>query len=112
MDAVEVNFHERYMDTVHDLGVGKVSEAVLEEIAQIPHGTENEMFCTVLNESLMKLEGDPMFTMLELQLNPEETVADLFKSIKAGEGSEHPKSQVKDCMVHTCRSVLVDYFLQ
>lgn len=100
MDAVEVKSHELCMDTVHDLGVGKVSEAGLDEIAQLPHGPGNEMFCTILNEILMKLEGDPIFSMLELQLNPEETLANLFKAIKP-EMSQHPNPQVKYCCVCT-----------
>ena len=98
MDAVEVKSHELCMDTVHDLGVGKVSEAGLDAIAQLPHGPGNEMFCTKLNEILLKLEGDPIFSMLELQLNPEETLPDLFKAIKA-EISENPTPQVKYCCV-------------
>ena len=95
MDAVEVKSHELCMDTLHDLGAGKVSEAGLDEIARLPHDPGDETFCTKLNKSLMKLEGDPIFSMLELQLNPDETLADLFKAIKAGEGSEYPNSQVK-----------------
>ena len=94
MDTVEVKSHELCMDTVHDLGVGKVSEAGLDVIAQLPHGPGDEMFCTKLNEILLKLEGDPIFSMLELQLNPEETLAGLFKAIKT-EISEHPNPQVK-----------------
>ena len=100
MDAVEVKSHELCMDTVHDLGVGKVSEAGLDAIAHLPYGPGNEMFCTKLNELLLKLEGDPIFSMLELQLNPEETLPDLFKAIKA-EISEHPSPQVRYCCV--CR---------
>ena len=95
MDDVEVESHELCMDTLHDLGVGQVSEAGLDEIAQLPNDPEDESFCTKLNKSLLKLEGDPIFSMLELQLNPDETLADLFKAIKAGESSEHPNSQVK-----------------
>ena len=98
MDAVEVKSHELCMDTVHDLGVGKVSEAGLNEIARLPHGPGKEMFCAILNEILLKLEGDPIFSMLELQLNPEETLANLFEAIKA-EMSEHPNPQVKYCCV-------------
>ena len=95
MDDVEVESHELCMDTLHDLGVGKVSEAGLDEIARLPNDPEDESFCTILNKSLMKLEGDPIFSMLELQLSADETLVDLFKAIKAGEGSEHPNSQVK-----------------
>ena len=98
MDTVEVKSHELCMDTVHDLGVGKVSEAGLDVIVQLPHGSGDEMFCTKLNEILLKLEGDPIFSMLELQLNPEETLTDLFKAIKT-EISEHPNPQVKCCCV-------------
>jgi len=98
MDAVEVKSHELCVDTVHDLDVGKVSEAGLKAIAQLPHGPGNEMFCTKLNKILLKLEGDPIFSMLELQLNPKETLADLFKVIK-GEMSERPNPQVKYCCV-------------
>ena len=70
------------MDTIHALSAGKVSETGLDEIARLPHGPGDEQFSTVLNGFLLKLEGDPIFSMLELKLNPGETLADLFNAIK------------------------------
>ena len=95
MDVVEVESRVKCMDTIHAISAGKVSETGLDEIARLPYGSGDEQFCTVLNEFLLKLEGDPILSMLELKLNPDETLADLFKAIEVGEISEHPKFEVK-----------------
>ena len=94
MDTVEKESREKCRDTTYAISNGEVSEMGLDEIAQLPHGPGDEHFCTVLNESLLKLEGDPIFSMLELKLNPGETLTNLFKVLKVGEISEHPKSKV------------------
>ena len=99
MDVVEVESRVKCMDTIHAISAGKVSETGLDEIARLPYGSGDEQFCTVLNGFLLKLEGDPIFSMLELKLNPNETLADLFKAIQVGEIPEHPKSEVKICML-------------
>ena len=88
MDAVEVETRELCMNTVHDLSAGKVSEVGLDAIGQLPTGPGDEKFCRALNKSLLKLEGDPIFSVLELQLNPDESLIDLFKAIVVGETSE------------------------
>ena len=95
MDAVEVESCELCMETVHAISTGKVSETGLDEITQLPHGSGDEQFCTVLNGSLLKLEGDPIFSMLELNLNPDETLADLFKAVQVEGVSEELKSKVQ-----------------
>ena len=94
MDTVEVESRVKCMDTIHAISAGKVSETGLDAIAQLPHGPGDEQFCTVLNEFLLKLEGDPIFSMLELKLNPGEMLASLFEAIKVGEISEHLRSKV------------------
>ena len=88
MDAVEVETRELCMNTVHGLSAGKVSEVGLDAIGQLPTGPCDEKFCRALNKSLLKLEGDPIFSVLELQLNPDESLFDLFKAIVVGETSE------------------------
>ena len=66
------------METVHDLSAGKeVSEAQLELISQLPD--KSGQFYTVLHQSLMRLEGDPILSMLDLKLDDNETVTDIFK---------------------------------
>ena len=95
MDTVEVECRELCMDSIHAISTGKVSEEGLDAIAQLPHGSGDEMFYTVLNGFLQKLEGDPIFSMLELKLNPDETLANLFKAIEVGEISEELRSKVK-----------------
>lgn len=83
------------MDTIHAISIGKVSEKGLDIIAQLPYGPGDEQFCTVLNEFLLKLKGDPIFSMLELKLNPDETLTNLFKVIEVGEMSEELQFKVK-----------------
>ena len=95
MDTVEVECRELCMDSIHAISTGKVSEEGLDAIAQLPHGSGDEKFYTVLNGFLQKLEGDPIFSMLELKLNPDETLANLFKAIEVGEISEELRSKVK-----------------
>ena len=95
MDTVEEESRVKCMDTIHALSAGKVSETGLDEIARLPHGPGDEQFSTVLNGFLLKLEGDPIFSMLELKLNPGETLANRFKAIKVGEISEHLRPKVK-----------------
>jgi len=85
MDTVRVESRELCMDTIHAISTRKVSEEGLDVIAQLPHGPGDEQFFKVLNESLLKLEHDPIFTMLELKLNPGETLANLFKALKVGQ---------------------------
>lgn len=92
MENVNAESRERCMDTVHAISSGKVSEIGLEEIAQLPHGPSGEWFCTALNGFLLKLEGDPILSMLE---HEDEKFANLFKPIQDGEISEHLKSKVK-----------------
>jgi len=104
MDTVEVETRVKCMDIIHAISAGNVSETGLDEIAQLPHGPRDGQFCTVLNRFLLKLEGDPIFSMLELKLNPGETLANLFKAIKFEEVSKHLRSKVKSntkmCIVH------------
>ena len=67
IDAVEMESYELCTETVHALSAGKgFSRDGLHEIAQLPHGSGDEMFCAELNNFLLKLEGDPIFSMLEL----------------------------------------------
>jgi len=94
MDTVKVESRELCMNTVYAISIGEVSEKGLDAIAQLPHGPGDEKFYMVLNEFLLKLEGDPIFSMLELKLNPGETLANLFKAIKVGAISEHLRSKV------------------
>lgn len=95
MDTVEEESRVLCMETIHAISTGKVSERGLDAIAQLPHGTGDEKFCTVLNGLLLKLEGDPIFSMLEFKLNPDETLANLFQVIEVGEDSEELQSKVK-----------------
>ena len=85
---------ELCMNTIYAISIGEVSEEGLDAIAQLPHGPRDEKFYTLLNEFLLKLEDDPIFSMLELKLNPGETLASLFKAIKVGAISEHLRYKV------------------
>ena len=96
IDAVEMESYELCTETVHALSAGKsFSRDGLHEIAQLPHGSGDEMFCAELNNLLLKLEGDPIFSMLELQLNPDETLTTVFDAIKVRESSELPQPKVR-----------------
>ncbi len=55
------------MEAMHKLGSGgDISEGELETICQLPHS--GGKFCTDLNDLLVHLEGDPIFSVLELDL--------------------------------------------
>ena len=96
IEANEVESYELCTETVHALSAGKsFSTDGLSVIAQLPHGSEDEMFCAVLNHILLKLEGDPIFSMLELQLNPDETLTSVFDAVKVRESSELPQPEVR-----------------
>lgn len=96
IEANEVESYELCTETVHALSAGKsFSTDGLSEIAQLPHGSGDEMFCAVLNHILLKLEGDPIFSMLELQLNPDETLTSVFDAVKVRESSELPQPEVR-----------------
>ena len=102
MDTVEEESRVKCMDTIHAISAGNVSETGLDEIAQLPYGSGDEPFGTVLNGFLLKLEGDPILSMLEFKLNSDETLTDLFKEIKLGQISEHFSSKVKLSMHCPC----------
>ena len=72
------------MVALSNLGGGKmVTEEMWNTIAQLPDGRfESGRFYSVLNRSLLKLEGDLKFAMLKLELNDGEKLADVFTAIK------------------------------
>ena len=55
---------------------------MLDEIVQIPDKSGHGQFYTVLNESLRKLKGDPIFSMLSVNLCDGESLADAFCAIE------------------------------
>ena len=73
-----------------NLGGGKmVTEEMWNTIAQLPDSRfESGRFYSVLNRSLLKLEGDLKFAMLKLELNDGEKLADVFTAIKTKPCSE------------------------
>ncbi len=55
------------MEAMHKLGSGgDISEGELEAICQLPHS--GGKFCKDLNDMLVHLEGDTIFSVLELDL--------------------------------------------
>ena len=66
-----------------------VTEEMWDTIAHLPGGRfESGRFYSVLNRSLLKLEGDIRFTMLNLKLNDGEKLVDVFTAIKTKQCSK------------------------
>ena len=71
------------MDTVCNLSSGKeITEDMLNEIAQLPDRSGCGQFYTVLKQSLRKLKGNPIFSMLSVKLPDGETLNDAFCAIE------------------------------
>ena len=71
------------MDTVYNLKTGKeITEDMLKEIAQLPDTSGYGQFYTVLNQSLRKLKGNPIFSMLSVKLPDRESLDDAFCAIE------------------------------
>ena len=75
---------------LYNLSTGQVvTEEIWDTIAQLPDGRfESDRFYSVLNQSLLKLEGDIKFAMLNLKLNEGEKLADIFTAIKTNQCSK------------------------
>ena len=78
------------MEALYNLGIGEViTEEKWNTIAQLPDDrVESGQFYSVLNQSLLNLEGDLKFAMLNLKLSKGEKLADAFAAIKTNECSE------------------------
>ena len=87
------------VEALHNLSTGQmVTEEMWNTIAQLPDGRfESGQFYSVLNRSLLKLEGDLKFAMLNLKLNAGEKLVDVFTAIKTQQCS-------KVRFTSTCRS--------
>ncbi len=71
------------VDTVYNLSSGKqVAEEMLNEIVQLPDKSGSGWFYTVLNQSLRKLNGDPIFSILSVELHDGESLNDAFCAIE------------------------------
>ncbi len=71
------------MDTVYNLSSGKrITERMLNEIVQLPDNSGCGHFYTVLNQSLRELKGDPIFSMLSVELYDGESLDDAFCAIE------------------------------
>ena len=71
------------MDTVCSLNSGKeITEDMLNEIAQLPDKSGCGQFYSVLNQSLRKLKGNPIFSMLSVKLPVGESLDDAFCAIE------------------------------
>ena len=72
------------------LGDGQmVTEEMWDAIAQLPDDrSESGQFYSKLNQSLLKLEGDLKFAMLDLKLNDGEKLVDVFTAIKTQQCSK------------------------
>ena len=78
------------MEALYNLGTGQIlPEEMWDTIAQLPDDRfESGQFYSVLNKSLVKLEGDLKFAMLNLKLNAGEKLADVFTAIKTSQCSK------------------------
>ncbi len=66
-----------------------VTEDMWNTIAQLPDSRfESGQFYSKLNQSLLKLEGDLKFAMLNLKLNDGEELVDVFTAIKTQQCSK------------------------
>ncbi len=71
------------VDTVCNLSSGKkITEEMLNEIVQLPDKSGCERFYSVLNKTLRKLKGDPIFSMLSVELHDGESLDDTFCAIE------------------------------
>ena len=87
VDTVDGSVIGTCLEAVHDLSAGKfVPENKLDMIVELPDG--EGQFYTTLNQSLKQLAGDPMFSMMDLQLSDSETLEDVFNSIKDGKSAK------------------------
>ena len=78
------------VEALHNLSTGQIlPEEMWDTIAQLPDDRfKSGQFYSVLNESLLKLEGDLQFAMLNLKLNAGEKLIDVFTAIKTNQCSK------------------------
>jgi hypothetical protein len=88
--TVEESQHDACVVALYNLSAGQIiTEEMWNTIAQLPdYRFESGQFYSVLNQSLLKLEGDLNFAMLNLKLNAEEKLSDVFTAIKTNECSK------------------------
>ena len=82
-DSIADHKHAVCVDTVCNLSSGeKITEDMLDEVVQLPHKSGHGQFYIELNQSLRKLKGDPIFSMLSVKLRDGESLADAFHAIE------------------------------
>ena len=97
-DSIADHKHAVCVDTVYNLSSGrKITEEMLNEIVQLPDKSGPGQFYTVLTQSLRKLEGDPIFSMLSVNLRDGESLADAFCAIE-NDSSEVLLTSFKICV--------------
>ena len=70
-----------YIDAVYDLAAGKtISDDTIMMFIQL-HDVGGR-FATALSQELMKLEGDPIFSVLDIPLQESQTLPAAFSAIK------------------------------
>ena len=82
-DAVDDSQRGACAVALYNYGAGEnVTEEMWETIAKLPDNKfSSGRFYSVLNQSLLKLKGDPKFAMLNLKLNDGERLDDVFAAI-------------------------------